>query len=180
MNGFATITLVQRLRKVTYYSLTLDDQEESLFDQFIDKHASENKDKLHHIMTWVNLIGEKYGAREDYFRNEAETADASALPPKGIDREPAYIEYNERTHEDENKANDLRLYCLRASDYVVFLFNGDIKTEAKAQDCNNVMPHFRLANILTKSIDRAFIGRDIIWNTDQSDILFDEGFELNW
>ena len=88
VNNFAKIKLVQRFNKVTYYTLLLNEDEMSLFGQFTVKHTSENKDKLNHIMAWIKVIGNKIGAREHYFRNEAETADASALPPRGIDKEP--------------------------------------------------------------------------------------------
>ena len=72
------------------------------------------------------------------------------LPPTGIDREPMLIENGKKS------ANNLRLYCLRAIERLVFLFGGDLKTALKAQDCPNVKPHFILANKLTKAIDEAF------------------------
>lgn len=180
MNNFAKIVLVQRFKKVSYYSLILNDDETSMFKQFMNKHTAENKNKLQHIIKWIGEIGEKYGAKEFYFRNEAETADASALPPIGVDREPTYVEYNETTSEDENISNNLRLYCLRANENVVFLFNGDIKTKDKAQDCDNVRKHFRLANKLAEVIDKAIIEKDIKWNHNGTDIVFDSDLELNW
>ena len=90
----------------------------------------------------------------------------------GKDRKPYYVEYGKK------KANNLRLYCLRANSNVVFLFSGDIKTTQKAQDCPNVRKHFNLANTLTKAIDNAFIENDIIWNEDCTLIKCDEDFIL--
>ncbi len=130
-------------------------------------------------MVWIKEIGNKYGAKEFYFRNEAETSNTGALPPQGVDREPTYIEFNEETGKDENRPNNLRLYCFRANDHVVFLFNGDIKTANRAQDCDNVRPHFRLANTITTAIERCF-GNEINWNDDLTDIIIDDNFELNW
>ena len=179
MNTFAKIILVQRYQKVNYYTIQIE-EDDILFKQFIDKHSIENVEKLNHIMAWLRVIGNKIGAYPEYFRNEAETADTSALPPYGVDREPTYVEYNDITGRDENTSNDLRLYCLRANPHVVFLFNGDIKTEDKAQDCNNIRPHFKLANKLTELIDRAFRDREIKWNDKQTDIIFENNFELNW
>ncbi|MFZ4402037.1 MAG: hypothetical protein ACOYO1_18555 [Bacteroidales bacterium] len=135
---------------------------------------------MNHIINWMMLLGNEIGALGFYFRNEAETADTSALPPHGIDREPTYVEYNDITGKDENTSNDLRLYCLRANNRVVFLFNGDIKTTNNAKDCPNVRSHFKLANTLTKAIDEAFIAKDIQWNHDQTDIIFENNFELNF
>jgi hypothetical protein len=152
----------------------------SLFRIFRNKHDVKNKEKLYHIMAWIEKLGNKVGAYEIYFRNEAETSDARALPPVGIDREPAYVEINPDTNQEENASNNLRLYCMRANEAVVFLFNGDIKTADKAQDCDNVRPHFKLANKLTKLIDQAFIQKDIKWNGDMSDIIVEDGFLLEW
>ena len=146
---------------------------------FLIKHKEENYDKLHHIMTWLEEFGNTIGAKDFYFRPEVETADASALPPKGVDREPTYIEINSETGEEENVANNLRLYCFRASETVVFLFNGDIKTANRAQDCDNVRPHFRLANKLTELLEEKFHQKEIVWNIDYTDIEFNEDLELS-
>lgn len=132
----------------------------SLFEEFINYHQQTNKDKLNHVLAWIKIIGDKYGAQAHLFRPEARIADTSALPPKGKDREPCYTELG------KPKANNIRLYCLRANENVVFLFNGDIKTTHYAQDCSNVKEHFLLANQLTKAIDLAFAEKDIVWNDD--------------
>ena len=69
---------------------------------------------------------------------------------------------------------------MRVSDNVVFLFNGDIKTANKAQDCDNVRPHFRQANKLSALIDKAFFDREIQWNDDYTDILLEDIILLYW
>ena len=180
MNNFAKIKHIQSFDKVSYYSVCLEqDGGPSLFELFLQKHSIDNPEKLNHIMAWVKVIGNKYGAKPFYFRNEAETADTHGLPPQGVDREPTYVEYDEETGEDIISRNNLRLYCFRANDYVVFVFNGDVKTAALAQDCDNVRPHFRLANKLTELVEKGF-GEEIKWNHDQTDIVIEEGFELIW
>jgi hypothetical protein len=178
MNNFGKIILIQKFNKVTYYSVSVND-DVSLFQKFIEKHTIENKDKLYHIMAWIEKIGNKIGAYQLYFRNEAETSDASALPPHGIDRVPAYVEVIEN-NKRVNVPNNLRLYCLRANNSVVFLFSGDVKTAANPQDCSKVKSHFKMANRLTKLINEAFIKKDIVWNSDFSDIIFNGGFELEF
>lgn len=179
MNNFAKIILVQRFKKVNYYTIKLDDDEISLFGQFSIKHTAENKEKLNHIMAWIKIIGNSYGAKEDYFRNEAETAETTALPPNYKKWEPTYVEYDEETAKDEISSNNLRLYTFRINEHVVFLFNGDTKTATKAQECDNVRPHFKLANELTKVLDKA-IGNGFKLNSDYTDIEIDQNFELNW
>ena len=89
-----------------------------------------------------------------------------------MDRKPQYTEYGKK------KANNLRLYCLRANESIVFLFNGDIKTEKKAQKCPNVKTHFKLANQLTKAIDKAFAESDIVWNEDCTQIEYNEDLKI--
>ena len=127
---------------------------------------------MYHIQKWLKEIGDKYGAQNRFFRNEAKNADTSALPPVGKDRKPYYVEYGKK------KSNNLRLYCLKANTNVVFLFSGDIKTKQKAQECPSVQSHFNLANALTKAIDTAFRERDIVWNDDCTLISSSEDFIL--
>ena len=168
MNTFAKIKCVAEYKKVTYYSVSLNNNEDTLFENFIEIHSDTNRKKLNHILSWIRIVGNKYGAQTHYFRPEAEISDTSAFPPKGKDRKPVYIENGKK------KANNLRLYCFRANENVVFLFNGDIKTTKKAQNCPNVGPHFKLANQLTRAIENAFKEGNIKWTAYYDDILYDE------
>ena len=58
MNNFAEIILVQRFKKVSFYSLAIN-EDISLFRKFFIKHSVENKEKLYHIMSWIEKIGDK-------------------------------------------------------------------------------------------------------------------------
>ncbi len=178
MNTFAKILLVQRFRKVNYYTVKLEENDMSLLGQFKTKHSRENIEKLNHIMAWIKVIGNKSSAKAEYFRNEAETADASALPPENPNWKPAFIQWNSETQ--TGQINNLRLYTFRANEHVVFLFNGDLKTADKAQDCPNVKPHFKLANTITNALEECFRHGEITWNKNQTDIEFDKDFELSW
>ncbi len=171
MSTFAHIILIEELKNVKYFSVVLTEEPleegDSLFEKFIAKQSGENKDKLQHILNWLQLIGNsKRGADEIFFRFEE---DASALPPSGKRNELCYIE------NDIETPNDLRLYCLRANEHVVILYNGAIKTSAKAQDCPHVKPHFDLANQLSKKINQLF-GKEIMWNQDYTDISVEDDF----
>jgi hypothetical protein len=174
VNTFAYIKPIVRYDKVSYYSICIEDNESSLFEEFLEYQMVHNNEKLNHLLDWIKIIGNKYGAQPHLFRPEGETADASALPPKGIEREPHYTELGKK------KANNIRLYCLRANQHVVFLFNGDIKTTKNAQDCPNVKKHFKLANQLTKTIDNAFASKDIVWNDDYTAIDCEDDFKLQF
>ncbi len=174
VNTFARIKPIAKYDKVSYYSICINNQELSLFEEFTVYHSTANKKKLNHVLEWIKKIGNKYGALPYLFRPEGETADASALPPKGMNKKPHYTEFG------KTKANNIRLYCLRANESVVFLFNGDIKTTQHAQDCPNVKKHFKLANQLCKAIDKAFVAKDIVWNNDQTEINFEDNFKLEF
>lgn len=145
---FANILIAIRFKKITYYTIHIEDEETNLFLQFINNHKShEYNEQMAIIRAWLRKLGEEIGAQERYFRFEGfRGGDARALPP------PArYI----------NVDCDLRLYCMRLSDGIVFLFNGAAKTENNAQDCDNVRPHFILANKITQAIDQALKDGDI-------------------
>lgn len=172
MNIFAHIKPIAKYRKVSYYSLVLDQESISLFEDFVTKQTKQNNRKLNHILAWIRVIGNKYGAQEHYFRSEAEIADASALPPKGIKREPAYIEKGKKV------SNMLRLYTFRLNENVVFLFSGNLKTTNYAQDCPNVAPHFKMANKLTAALQTALEEKEITWNDNFTQINFATDFKL--
>ena len=150
MNTFVTIKHINDFRKVCYYSICLEGEEESLFEKFLKKHSQADAPEsiqraLTQIITWIQRIGNEIGAQPRYFRNEGTISDAKALPP------PARFL--------ESETGTLRLYCMACNESVVFLYSGGEKTTDRAQDCPNVMGHIRLANKLTKAITEAFVNR---------------------
>jgi len=178
MNGTVRLKHIVDYKKVCYYSIVLDQDEEpietadSLFEHFVRTQTVDNSEKLNHILSWLAEIGNKYGAQDKYFRDEQKNGEAKGLPPYGMDRPPVY------TEDDETEPNNLRLYCHRLNPNVVILFNGGIKTEAKAQECPNVKTHFILANQLTNIIDQAFQEREIKWINSDTDIDYEEDMIL--
>lgn len=172
MNNFVQIKSVAQYDKVSYYSVTINADPSSLFENFLATHTAINREKLYHILDWIEVIGIKHGAKIQFFRPEAHLSDTSALPPTGKEREPTYIE------DGETESNNLRLYCFRLNENVVILYNGDLKTAGKAQDCSKVKPHFFLANKITKALEISIREKDINWNEDCTDIIFDSGLEI--
>jgi len=172
MNNFVQIKRVAKYDKVSYYSVTINAEPSSLFEQFIATNTAINKQKLYHILDWIEVIGINHGAKVHLFRPESYLSDTSALPPTGKEREPTYIE------DGQTESNNLRLYCFRLNENVVVLYNGDLKTADKAQDCPNVKPHFLLANKITKALENSIKERVINWNEDCTDIIFDSDLEI--
>ena len=165
MNRFATITEEIRFRKVTYFSIRFEGDDRSLFLDFVNRHNEEPfLEPLGIIRAWLRKLGEEIGAQSHYFRHEGfRGGDASALPP------PAkYIGVD----------CNLRLYCLRIDEQNVILFNGGEKTAARAQDCDNVFPHFREANKIAKAIYQAMKDGDIGVNERTGHFTYDQNFEL--
>ncbi len=152
MNKFATIKHLSTFKKVSFYTLKIEN-EVSLYEAFYEKinNQADLKEDLAIILQQINEIGDHIGAELRYFRHEGS---AHALPSKVL------------AFEGEKTA--LRLYCAVLSCNVVFLFNGDVKTTMKAKDCPNVKAHFELANKLSEKLTKAIIEREI-W--------IDDGFE---
>ncbi|TVR89987.1 MAG: hypothetical protein EA411_01130 [Saprospirales bacterium] len=155
---------------MTYYTIYLEAKGVDLFSDFIERCSKKHPDELEQLKRWLERIGSEYGAEERYFRNEAFLGgDAKALPPpKGVSpiRKTKYIE----------DGNNLRLYCMVFNRHNVFLFNGATKTANKAQDCDNVYPHFLLANQLCRLIHTATVKKDIRIKDGQLEI--DDDFYL--
>jgi hypothetical protein len=72
MNTFGTIIPAIQFNKVFYYTIYLEDEEESLFLGFINNHQSgEHTESMALIRSWLSKLGEEIGAKEPYFRFEA-------------------------------------------------------------------------------------------------------------
>lgn len=129
MNYFVTIKPFLQFEKVHYYTFQVDGHEETevgkFFSRFVDE--PEHDADLVNIHDWLVDIGNKRGARPEYFRFEDS---AEALPPP-------------QRFLMEMPVRDLRLYCVRLSEEIVILANGGIKTAQKVQDCPDLLPKFR-------------------------------------
>lgn len=67
---------------------------------------------------------------------------------------------------------------MRVNQNTVILFSGAKKTAATAQECDNVRPHFLLANRITIAIDQAIKDNDIAIHNQTGELIFDESFLL--
>ncbi len=178
MDNLAKLIYVAHYDKVIYYSIEIIESQEheitspsTLFDEFKAEN-NENKEKLQHILDWIEEIGDKYGAKQQFFRNEKK---ASALPPDTqLPLEPHYYEKGKKL------GNNLRLYCIPINEHVVILLNGGIKSTKKAQHCPNVSESFELANKLAKAIEKSLHKNDIEWSEEDLDILYDDNLEIHF
>ena len=172
MNIFAKVIKLEDFTysKVSFYSIVFEGKttEENEFYDFLTRMESieEIENDLSNLLSWIDEIGENYGAKKKYFRPEGIHADTSALPP------PRF-----QMLSDELIVENLRLYCFVANEHIVFLFNGGIKTELKAQDCPNVGMYIKQANDLTRAIEHLF-NKEIFWNEDFTDLKFKADLEI--
>lgn len=173
MNNFASIIRLDDLAyaKVRYFTIAIEGKEVNEFLDFLNymEDIPEFEDDLNNLLVWIEEIGNEYGAVKEKFRNEAIYACVSALPPpkKQMELHEIIVE-------------DIRLYCFVANEHVVFLFNGGIKTKGinKAMECPNVGPILKQANSITKVIEELFKSKDIAWNDDHTDIIFDSALQF--
>jgi hypothetical protein len=105
-----------QFRKVRYYSVHFEKSEVNELFDFLNRieDIEELENDLSNLLVWLEEIGENYGARNRFFRNESLIADVKALPPP-----------RKQMIAKEIVVNDLRLYCMVLNENVVFLFNED-------------------------------------------------------
>lgn len=115
MKKKTTLELVEQTEKVSLYSISFAMDRTTEFERFLQKfeqEASLNPD-YQKIIYALSIIMDK-GALERYFRPEGKmNDDLCALP----------IE-----------SSTIRLYCLRISDEILILGNGDVKSTQKYED----------------------------------------------
>ncbi len=135
MNYYELIEII-KFSRVTFYSIRETSAEgEHLiwFNLFIKKLEEQDRQG---IRVMLQKIGDKYGARNHFFRFENY---AHALPSTKVN----FVEISE----------NLRLYCLRINEYSVVLFNGGYKDAQTAQE-SSIGFHFNQANILSEKINQ--------------------------
>lgn len=172
MNKFVTIEEASSFKKVTYYTVRFEDERYNEFEKFIINNGSDQKihNEYNDLMSLIKRLGNSIGAKERYFsRNEKK---AEALPPDWTK-----LSHGERMLHVKYQHN-LRLYCMRINDELVFLFNGGVKTPGNitAQECNVVRKYFNMANQLAKAVEEAIKEKEIILNGMKLEI--EEDYEL--
>lgn len=163
----AEILKYKEFRKVTYYTVHIDGRKKSEFGDFLERMGvPAYKSELEKILRFITKIGDEYGAKPTRFRDERK---AEALPPEYYH----YIAANPNA-----KEYGLRLYCVRLSEQIVVLLNGDMKTDFDPEKCTNCRPHFKLANTISQKINEA-IYPDKSLKLIGKQIIMDDFFQLD-
>lgn len=146
MNTFVIEKFSDEASKCVFYSVRWDDQEISETQKFIEKFEGDEylNEALGQLAKFIQVvIGEEHGALKDFFRNEE---GALAIPPNY--KQSSFYEL------DFYRDFPLRLYCMRLSDKIVILFNGDRKTSQEARE-GQTRKTFNEANNFARQIDKA-------------------------
>lgn len=147
MNIFATIVPLRRFTqtKVKIYTIQIEENDElrpyTEFADWLQRHKDnpEVKRELNEIASWIQVISEGKHDLHTLLRHERA---AHALPPQN-----KWLRVKFGQH--------LRLYCMVIGNRTLVLFNGGIKSAAKAQECPRVGPYFTEANRLCEAIQAA-------------------------
>ena len=144
MGQWASIEEIYTFRKVTYYTIRLEEAPYYEMEKFILRFETAPifQDDFENILALLVILGNEKGAKSRFFRNESA---AQALPP----------EIKEALRENWVQFIDagLRLFCLRMSDGVVILLNGGIKSSQKTNESPDLAAKFRFAQQISKAID---------------------------
>jgi hypothetical protein len=151
--------------KVSYVTVKIHGKELTEYDDFYYRMGINEKDRRQRdeINRYIERMGKIYGAQDQFFKREGM---AERLPPpthRFIDSD-GEIDFG------------LRLYCVRLSDELVVLLNGDRKTAQHVRDCAQCKLHYDLANKVSDAI--YYAKRDGLIEIEGKDILTDDGFSL--
>jgi hypothetical protein len=135
-------------RKASVYSIWIDDNEKTLFDQFILENEGIHDKELGSITDRLELIGHLTGAREQFFKpNEGTLGDGICALYDSPDKK-------------------LRLYCIRYGATCIVLGGGGIKNVRALQDDEKLKTENYLLRFISKKITEAIKNQDLWWSSD--------------
>ena len=139
-------------RQASVYAVVLEGEPYSVFESFLAEYQADYRAEIKDIIERLNVIGNKTGAREDFFKKfEGKFGDLVCA-----------------LYDDPDKK--LRLYCIRFGGDFVILGGGGPKEVAAWQDDPNLKHHAELMITVAKKIHRRFKEGDLHWTGDYKDI----------
>lgn len=126
MKQLYKVELVEEHEVVNFYSIFLEDKEQSELEDFLDKFplGCAYDEEVDVIISWIDKISER-GALERYFRPEGSYGDGVGVIPIDV-------------------GNKIRLYCLRLTDQILIFGNGGIKDVARWEDSKKLASFVRI------------------------------------
>lgn len=127
----------------TVYSVISDGEQNTWFEVFLSEHASSFKDEIIDILSRLNTIGHKTGAREGFFKHgEGKMGDGCCA----LYDEPG---------------RNLRLYCIRNGTQIVVLGGGGPKDVRAWQHDDKLTEEMQRLMRLAKELNRRLEKKEI-------------------
>lgn len=121
-----SIELFEEYDNINFYTIRIKGDAHTEAEKFLLKfpEGGESDEDIDVILSWLEKISEK-GALERYFKPEGKYGDGVCAIPIEV-------------------GNNVRLYCLRLSDDVLIIGNGDIKDANTWQNSPTLSKHVQL------------------------------------
>ncbi|MBK7970266.1 MAG: hypothetical protein IPK08_15725 [Bacteroidetes bacterium] len=134
----------------TIYAVIVDNEESTLFDQFLQGHLAIFSKEIEEIYQTVSIIGHETGARQDFFKER------EGKPGDGVCA----------LYDKENSS--LRLYCIRYGTVAIVLGGGAVKPKATRawQDDPKLKHQAELMIKISADIMKRIRDKEINWSRD--------------
>lgn len=152
--------------KTRFYTIKVEGRRSSEFSDFNHRMQMQQetvKADWKSLQGFLRLIKEKHGAQSTYFDNDRST---EKLP---------YCCFIEMGKSDPH---GIRIYCLRISDTILLVLNGDQRTELHIEDCPNCYTHFEFAKKLDGIFDQAIREGKIRIDVETKTLIKREDFQI--
>lgn len=150
--------------KAFIYSVIIDEDDVSLFEEFIDENIDSHLSEINNITQRLKTIGTKTGAREQYFKlNEG-------IPGDGVCA----------LYDDPDKK--LRLYCIRYGTMIIILGGGGTKPKniRALQESEKLTEENYLMRAISRTITEKIKDKDIRLSTYTNDFEGELSFEIDY
>jgi hypothetical protein len=150
-------------RKATIYSIIKEDDDITLFDQFLAENIQSHRSEIKYISNILEEIGHEVGAREQFFKHdEGKLGDGVCALYDDPDRK-------------------LRLYCIRYGRCAIILGGGGPKhPDIKAwQENDKLALEAKTMIKVSKDITRRLKDGDLRWSPDGTQLIGDLTFSDN-
>lgn len=148
-------------RKTKIYSVLVENESKSLFDNFLEENTEKNQPEILEILQRINSIAQKEGAKEHYFKK------AEGTLGDGVE---ALYDANNRK---------LRLYCIRYGSVVLILGGGGAKNVRALQDDPKLKKENYVLRQISKILTQAMKEGELQWNNDFDDFTGNLTFDDN-
>ena len=148
--------------RASVYSVLNCDEEITLFDIFVQENINSFKSEILNIVSRLNTMGNKTGARDFYFKLD------EGVPSDGVCA----------LYDDPKK--NLRLYCIRYGAVLLIVGGGGEKpkTIRRLQESPKLKKENYFLNELSKKITERIIEGTIKYTNNGMDMVGDLEFEL--